>query len=55
MLKVLYADQKKPDDDLSFQEVLLKMREILASTNFTQIPQLTSSNKLDVNRYVTEK
>ena len=49
MLKVLYADQKKPDDDLSFQEVLLKMREILAASNFTQVPQLTSSRQLDVH------
>jgi hypothetical protein len=30
MLKVLYADHHQPDEDLTFQEVLLKMREILS-------------------------
>lgn len=48
LLKVLYADHKKPDDDLSFQEVLMKMREILSEGSYTQIPQLTSSRPLDV-------
>lgn len=49
MLKVLYADNKKPDDDLSFQEVLLSMRGILAASRYTQIPQLTSSRPMDVH------
>ena len=49
MLKVLYADQKAPDADLSFQEVLLKMRDILKESNYTQIPQLSSSRPLDVH------
>jgi len=49
MLKVLYADQQKPDEDLSFQEVLLKMRGILSKSKFTQIPQLTSSRPLDIH------
>ncbi|CAB9525977.1 Metacaspase-1 [Seminavis robusta] len=48
MLKVLYADHKKPDDDLSYQEVLLKMREILQGQRFTQIPQLSSSRSLNI-------
>ena len=48
MLKVLYADHKAPDEDLSFQEVLLEMREILKESQYTQIPQLTSSRPLDV-------
>lgn len=49
MLKVLYADHKKPDADLSFQDVLLQMREILKESRYTQIPQLTSSRQLDVS------
>lgn len=49
LLKILYADHKKPDDDLSFQEVLLKMRDILSSGRFTQIPQLTSSRPVDIH------
>lgn len=49
MLKTLYADQKAPDADLSFQEVLLKIRDILKASKYTQIPQLTSSRQLDVH------
>ena len=49
MLKVLYADHKDTGKDLSFQEVLLRMREILSKGRYTQIPQLTSSRPLDVH------
>lgn len=48
MLKTLYADHQKPDDDLSFQDVLLSVRDILAESKYTQIPQLSSSRALDV-------
>jgi len=47
-LNVVYADEKKPDDDLSFQDVLMKMRDILSEGEYTQIPQLSSSRPLDV-------
>lgn len=47
LLKVLYADQVKPDRDLSFQEVLMAVRSNLAG-EYTQIPQLSSSRPLDV-------
>ena len=43
MLKILYANQ-----DLSYQEVLLQMRDILSSANYTQIPQLSGSRPLDI-------
>jgi hypothetical protein len=49
MLKVLYADHKKLDEDLSFQEVLLRMREVLKSSGYEQIPQLSSSRPLDIH------
>lgn len=49
ILKVLYADKKKPDEDLSFKDVLLKMRDVLDDKRFEQIPQLTSSRNLDVD------
>lgn len=49
MLKVLYADHKAPAKDLSFQEVLLKMRDILKQGRYTQIPQLSSSRPLDIH------
>jgi hypothetical protein len=48
MLKVLYADHKAPDQDLSFQEVLLKMRTVLGQGKFEQIPQLSASRPLDI-------
>ena len=48
MLKTLYADHQKPDDDLSFQDVLLSVRDILAESVYTQIPQLSSSRPLDI-------
>ena len=46
---MLYADHKAPDEDLSFQEVLLAMRDILSQGRFTQVPQLSSSRPLDVH------
>jgi len=49
MLKVLYADHKAPDQDLSFQDVLLQMRQILKQGRYTQIPQLSSSRPLDIH------
>lgn len=47
-LNVVYADNKKPDDDLSFQDVLMKMRRILSDKSFEQIPQLSSSRAMDI-------
>lgn len=47
-LNVVYADKKKPDDDLSFQDVLTSMRGILATKDFEQIPQLSSSRAMDI-------
>ena len=48
LLKVLYADHTKPDADLSFQEVLLKLRDVLAAGQYSQIPQLSASRPLNV-------
>jgi metacaspase-1 len=48
MLKVLYADHTKPDEDLTFQEVLMAMRGVLSTGSYEQIPQLTSSRPLDM-------
>lgn len=48
MLETLYADHKKLEEDLSFQEVLLKVRDNLKGKGFTQIPQLSSSRPIDV-------
>lgn len=48
MLQVLYADHQTPEDDLSMQEVLLQMRDILHSSGYSQVPQLSSSRCLDI-------
>jgi hypothetical protein len=48
LLQVLYADKQKPKEDLSFKDVLLKMRDILKAKNFEQIPQLSSSRAMDI-------
>jgi len=49
LLNVLYADEKVPEDDLSFTQVLEKMRQNLRAQGYEQIPQLTSCNPIDVN------
>jgi len=47
-LNVVYADNKKPDKDLSFQDVLTKMRTMLSQKGFEQIPQLSASRPMDI-------
>jgi len=48
LLNILYADETVPEDDLSFTQVLNQMRENLEEQGYTQIPQLTASNVIDV-------
>ena len=50
LLNVLYADEQKLDEDLSFTEVLERMRGILEQRGYTQIPQLTSNHSIDVTK-----
>jgi hypothetical protein len=40
LLNVLYKDHAKLDEDLSFTEVLTRMREMLQSKKYEQIPQV---------------
>jgi len=49
ILNVLYADKHKPDDDLTFKDVLMKMRDMLDTKGFAQIPQLSASRDIDVD------
>ena len=50
LLKILYNDEENiPNDTLSFTQVLEEMRSHLASNGYSQIPQLTSLNKIDVS------
>ena len=48
LLKVLYKEHHKNDENLSFVDVLMRMRQVLRSGSYTQIPQLSSSRKMDV-------
>jgi metacaspase-1 len=48
MLQVLYKDHQDTSADLTFQQVLLKMRNVLSKGSYQQIPQLTSSRPLDI-------
>jgi metacaspase-1 len=48
MLQVLYKDHQDTSADLTFQQVLMKMRNVLAKGGYQQIPQLTSSRPLDI-------
>ena len=49
LLNILYKDNETPQDEYTFIEVLQKMRSILDDKGYTQVPQLTSSNKLDLS------
>eukprot|EP00561_Arcocellulus_cornucervis_P014239 CAMPEP_0185801206 /NCGR_PEP_ID=MMETSP1322-20130828/1313_1 /TAXON_ID=265543 /ORGANISM="Minutocellus polymorphus, Strain RCC2270" /LENGTH=322 /DNA_ID=CAMNT_0028496895 /DNA_START=43 /DNA_END=1011 /DNA_ORIENTATION=- len=48
LLKVLYSDHHAPAEDLSFQDVLTKVKATL-SGRYTQIPQLSSSRPMDIS------
>jgi len=49
LLSVLYKDENIPESTLSFTEVLEKTRENLCEGGYSQIPQLTSLNPIDVS------
>lgn len=49
LLNVCYADHHAPDDELTYKDVLMKIRSILSTKNFTQIPQLSSSRPMSVS------
>lgn len=49
LLKALYEDHENPRTDLTFVEVLNEVRKNLDEMGFSQIPQLSSSSKIDLN------
>jgi len=53
LLNVLYAEHKAPTNDLTWVETLEAMRQNLKSQRYEQIPQLTSSRKIDVHQAVS--
>jgi len=48
LLRILYRDEHVPEDTLSFTQVLELMRSDLCSEGYSQIPQLTSLNRIDI-------
>jgi hypothetical protein len=48
LLQVLYKEKEDSAPDFTFQQVLLKMRNVLAKDRFDQIPQLSSSRPLNI-------
>lgn len=50
LLNVTYADHKNTGKDLSYQQTLLQVRDMLKSKGFNQIPQLSSSRPMDISK-----
>jgi hypothetical protein len=48
LLQVCYKDHANTAENLTFQQVLLKMRNVLSKSGYSQIPQLTSSRPMDI-------
>jgi hypothetical protein len=48
LLNVTYADHQNTGKDLSYQDTLLKVRDVLKEKGFEQIPQLSSSRPMDI-------
>jgi hypothetical protein len=50
LLQVLYKDHQQQTEPLTWVEVLRRMRTVLRGMGYDQIPQLTSSRLIDVNK-----
>ena len=48
LLGVCYSDNQVPEAELTYKEVLVAVRAALKEMDFYQIPQLSSSRRLDV-------
>ena len=48
LLEILYENKHETDEEFSFKDVLMRMRQILHTKDFKQIPQLSSSRQLDI-------
>jgi metacaspase-1 len=48
LLQILYGDHKDTGKDLSFEQVLVKMRGALQGMGYTQTPQMTGSRPLEL-------
>lgn len=49
LLNVLYEDEQTPFEEFSFVQVMTKMRTFLKQKGFSQIPQLSSTQPIDMN------
>jgi metacaspase-1 len=50
LLNITYKDDQNTGSDMSFQETLMKIREQLKMKGYSQIPQLSSSRPMDINK-----
>jgi metacaspase-1 len=50
LLQVLYKDKQSTDNNLTWVQLLRSMRTVLRGMGYDQIPQLTSSRLIDVNK-----
>lgn len=50
LLQVLYRDGEHASDDKSWVDTLREMRNNLRKMGYDQVPQLTSSRMIDVNK-----
>ena len=48
LLQILYKDHKNTKRQYTYQEILLKMREIFIKSGYNQIPQLSSSRPMNM-------
>lgn len=49
LLSVVYKDNEDTSAEMTYREVIDGMRAIIDEKGYTQIPQLTSSNRIEVN------
>lgn len=50
LLQVLYADHQTPSETMTWVAVLRKMRTVLRGMGYDQVPQLTSSRMINVDK-----
>lgn len=50
ILQVVYKEHRNSSENLTFMDVFLQTRDVIKSKGFKQIPQLSSSRRIDVNQ-----
>jgi len=50
ILQVVYKENHNSSENLTFMDVFLQTRDVIQSKGFEQIPQLSSSRRIDINQ-----